>query len=419
MEHWKTDMARETDSSIPIPEQAAHWWVILHSEGASGADHREFGEWVARSPERVEAYLQTARLMRALKSPAVRWPDTPAELLIREAKASAPEPLRLPNIGAMSASPAELSRTQAPGSGPRRPGVDPRSGFQLRGRMLWGAAMALPACLALGWLFFTGPQVYQTRFGEQRSILLDDGSRITLNTASRIDVGFRKDRRFVRLLQGEALFEVARDPARPFDVQAGNTVLRALGTQFNVEISPTRTTVTVVEGRVAVVHESDALIPSLAPAAATSPDGTGASPTLPPTATRPGVLILAAAERVVITAAGTSAPQHLSSAMAAASWTQRQLVFDNRPLSEVAEEFNRYSRERIVINSPELREQQVTGVFQLNDPASFLAFLSGIPGVEISRAADGTRVVTAHDPLSGAKHREAPPAPATPGSPSE
>src|SRR5580698_1515145 len=89
------------ETTTSILEQASHWWELLHGDGVSNSDHREFGEWVARSPERVEAYLQTARLAKALKSPELRWPATSAAELIREAKASPADallilPARLP-----------------------------------------------------------------------------------------------------------------------------------------------------------------------------------------------------------------------------------------------------------------------------------------------------------------------------------
>jgi transmembrane sensor len=385
MEHWKTDMSREIDSSIPIPEQAAHWWVILHSEGATGADHREFGEWVARSPERVEAYLQTARLVQALKSPTVRWPTTPPEQLIQEAKQAPPEPLQLLNRGTGGAPlpPPSARRAAAEDSGGAPAGDRRLWSLPLRGRVAWGAVAAALAVCAVTWSYLTGPQVYQTHFGEQRSILLEDGSRITLNTASRIDVRF--------------------------DVQTGATVLRALGTQFDVEMGPTRTTVTVVEGRVAVVPQSMVLSGENSGALSWPRDGTnghaaaGTEADSTPAPIPFGALILAAAERVVITSTGTGTPQHVPNAVTATSWTQRQLVFDDRPLIEVAEEFNRYNRERIVIDSPELREQHVTGVFRSNDPAAFLAFLSGLPGVEVSQAGDGNiRLVRVRGQVSGA-----------------
>src|SRR6185437_11525714 len=81
-------MAPKTDSTRFWSEEAAHWWTLLHGEGATAADRREFLAWVSRSPERIEAYLGMERLMAALQSRQVQWPDTPAETLIRDAKSS-------------------------------------------------------------------------------------------------------------------------------------------------------------------------------------------------------------------------------------------------------------------------------------------------------------------------------------------
>ena len=397
-------MDHEQDPAMSISEQAAHWWVQLHSEGVSATDHLEFGEWVARSPERVESYLQTARLMRALKSPAVRWPDTPPEVLIREAKASPPDALQLPNSTPPHLqSPSYRGKKQGYSKDSFKEGA--KQNYWLARPLLSGTAAALVIVAGSAWLMLTGPQVYTTKFGEQRSVLLDDGSRVTLNTASKIEVDLRKDRRLNRLSQGEALFEVAHDASRPFDVHAANTVLRAVGTQFNVDVRRTQTTVTVLEGRVAVVPELGVAAVGSAESASTPSNAMESPETVENSISHHalvprGSLILAAAERIVITSSGPNAPQHVVNLAAATSWTQRQLVFDNRPLSEVAEEFNRYNRGRIVIDGEKLRRQQVTGVFQSDDPASFLSFLSNIPDVEIHEAGDGTRVVSVHGQVS-------------------
>jgi transmembrane sensor len=82
---------------------------------------------------------------------------------------------------------------------------------------------------------------------------------------------------------------------------------------------------------------------------------------------------------------------------AATAWTQRKLIFEHRPLGEVAEEFNRYNHQAIDIRSPELRSQEVTGVFQANDPDSFVTFLAKIPDVNIERSADNQRFVVTRD----------------------
>lgn len=350
-------MAHEIDPALSIPEQAAEWWVLLHSDGASPADHREFGEWVARSPERVAAYLQTARLSNALQSGTVRWPDTSPEILIREA--------RQPSQNVLPFSPGASVRSQRERRNPT--GLRSRLGLALAATLIIGIASPV-------WFVLTSPQQYKTRFGEERSILLDDGSRVTLNTASRIEVELGKRSRVVRLVEGEALFDVAHDPGRPFDVRAGSAVLRAVGTQFNVDLRPSQTTVTIVEGRVRVGSE-------------TTP-GTLASP--------PDALILAAGDRVVITEEGPGTPLHGTNTAAATSWTQHQLVFEHRPLLEVAKEFNRYNRDKVVIIGAQLEQEEVTGVFQSNDPASFVAFLASIPGVQIREGADGAHIVAAH-----------------------
>jgi transmembrane sensor len=350
------------ETATSILEQASHWWELLHSDSVSNSDHHEFGQWVARSPERVEAYLQTARLVKAIKSPRLIWPSTAAEVLIREAKASP-----------QTALPFSTTRVSAPVA--RGEARHVRSGFA------WAAAAAV-LLMGVGVALFMlkTPQEFRTALGEQRSVLLADGSRVTLNTASTIEVDLRRGRRDVRLVRGEALFEVAHNPARPFVVRAGNALLNDVGTQFNVDMRSNGTTVTVVEGRVAV--NSGSPRESAGGQAAHGGPGTLEA------------LILGANDRVVITPAGLGAPQHGVNVSSAVAWTQRQLVFEHRPLSEVAEEFNRYNRDRIDIDSAELKRQEVTGVFEAKDPASFIAFLSSIPGVEIREGANGTHIVS-------------------------
>jgi transmembrane sensor len=360
-QRWRIEVASDMESTAPILEQASHWWELLHSEGASSSDQRDFGEWVARSPERVEAYLQTARLVKAVKSPRLIWPSTPAEVLIRDAKASGE------NVLAISATrvAARVDHAEARGS---------------HSRFAWAAAAVLLMAVGLTLFMLQMPQEFATALGEQRSVLLADGSRVTLNTASMIEVNLRKDQREVRLVRGEALFEVAHDTARPFVVRAGEALLKDVGTQFNIDIRSMGTTVTVLEGRVAV--DSAQLI-----------EGAGAQSAADRPGTTEGV-ILGANDRILITLRGVGAPQHNVNVASAVAWTQRQLMFERRPLSEVAEEFNRYNRDRIDIDSPELRRQEVTGVFEAKDPASFVAFLSSIPGVEVREGANGAHIVS-------------------------
>ena len=367
-------MVSDMESPASVLEQASHWWELLHSGSASSSDHREFGEWVARSPERVEAYLETARLIKAIKSPRLIWPSTAAEVLIREAKAS-PETV-LP-----------FSTTRVSAS------VGRGEGRHVQSRLAWAAAVVLFISVGLALYILEMPQEFRTALGEQRSVLLADGSRATLNTASTIEVILQKGRREVRLVRGEALFEVAHDASRPFVVHAGNALLKDVGTQFNVDIRSNGTTVTVVEGQVAV--DSAATSGSAAAQSGSRSDTVEA-------------LILRANDRVVVTPAGVGAPQRGVNVAASVAWTQRQLMFEHRPLSEVAEEFNRYNKDRIDIDSAELKGQEVTGVFDAKDPASFVAFLSSVPGVEIREGSNGTHIVLLRSPTGHPDTRRAP-----------
>jgi len=366
-------MASDMEATISSLEQASHWWELLHSDSASNSDHREFGEWVARSPERVEAYLQTARLAKAIRSPRLIWPSTAAEVLIREAKASSETVL-----------PFSTTRVSA--------SVGRGEGRHVQSRFAWAAAAVLLIGVGLALFIRQTPQEFRTALGEQRSLLLADGSRATLNTASTIEVILKKGRREVRLVQGEALFEVAHDAARPFVVRAGNALLKDVGTQFNVDIRSNGTTVTVVEGEVAV--DSAATSES---AAAQSGIGDTVE-----------ALILRANDRVLVTPAGVGTPQRGVNVAASVAWIQRQLMFEHRPLGEVAEEFNRYNKDRIDIDSAELKRQEVTGVFDAKDPASFVAFLSSVPGVEIREGTNGTHIVLLRSPTGHPDTRSTP-----------
>jgi transmembrane sensor len=365
------DRHNEVDPTAPVTEQASCWWVLLNEGEASPAERRAFAEWVSRSPERVAAFLQTARLTQALESKATSWPDTSADELIRAARAM---PSGIANF-------PPGSRQESHPSGRL---VTPVRAFQGRRVTAFAALAAIAvAAFAAGLYIYLAPQRFATSIGEQRSIVLSDGSIVTLNTSSRVEVRMSRDHRVVRLLAGEALFQVAHDALRPFDVTAAETIVRAVGTQFNVDRRPAGTTVTVVEGRVAVL---------------TAPDEGqgGVSARLP----------LEAGEQLTLSPQrGTHrTPVHANVATAIA-WTQRKLIFEHRRVGEVAEEFNRYNRTIIEIRSGELGSQEVTGVFQANDPGSFLAFLARIPGVSIVVSPDNSRVVVTQETASTTSHQ--------------
>jgi transmembrane sensor len=333
------DRTHEIDPAAPVTEQAAGWWVLLNEGDATESDHRAFAEWVRRSPERVSAYLQAAQASQVLRSPRTPWPDTPVDELI--GAAAAPGVTRLPGLTA-SATPS-------------------RSASRLVPRLAVAAVLAA-AVAAIGlYLFQPRAERYVTALGEQRSVTLDDGSLVTLNTSSAIEVRFDEGQRRVALLEGEALFQVAHDAARPFDVTVREVTVRAVGTRFNVDRHSPTTKVMVVEGRVEVSAGASHL-----------PLGAGEQVTLAPQ------------QALKVSSANVTA---------GTAWMQRELVFENQPLSEIAAELNRYNRQIIDIQGETLRAEPVTGMFQSHDPESFLAFVRRIPGVSVQLSEDGSRYV--------------------------
>jgi transmembrane sensor len=341
-------MAHETNPSATITEQASYWWVVFRDGGASAQEQRRFREWVVRSPERVEAYLRIARLDRTLDRLGVQWPDHSAEELRRAAKAA---PAPVVTLASYRATPDTRRRHFRPGA-----------------RGVWAMAATVLVAVVAGWYALMQPTRFESALGELRSIPLRDSSRVTLNSSSKIEVRLGAANRVVHLIEGEALFDVAHDASRPFDVITNHAVVRAIGTSFDVYQQSGKTTITVVGGRVAVF-------------AGSSTDS--GQPTL-----------LGAGDRLAITAQGKTTVEHGVDLAAATGWTRHELIFQRRPLGEIAEEFNRYNRERLEIRSPELRARVITGTFRSNDAGSFISFLEGIPGVRVENTSDGDHIVT-------------------------
>jgi transmembrane sensor len=107
------------------------------------------------------------------------------------------------------------------------------------------------------WIARDTARSYSTGIGEQRTIQLMDGSTVELNARSKVEVRLTERRRDVALIEGQALFHVAKDKLRPFVVRAGEAEVRAVGTEFDVYKKQAETVVTVVEGRVETYPGSD------------------------------------------------------------------------------------------------------------------------------------------------------------------
>ena len=347
-------MKAHTNSQIL--EEASAWFVELSEGHLTDKVREQFSDWLRASPEHVRAYLQISAL----------WEDAP--LLGKGAE----------DVEAL------IARTCAAGN-VVRVGKDRQPSSVRSRRFVTPLRSALAAGLvvvAIGisfWLQQRG--VYETAIGEQRLLTLADGSTIELNAQSRVRVHFTAAERSIDLLEGQVLFHVTHDTARPFIVHSGAASVRAVGTQFDVDRRSGETVVTVVEGRVAVLP-----YPLLQPASANAIDSS-APPIFAPdfALTGPGGargLLLTAGEQVTLTAQATSRPTRTDVA-AAIAWTQRKLVFASSPLTQVADEYNRYHQKRIVIRDRRLASFLVSGVFSATDSRAFVAFLRAQPNLTV------------------------------------
>lgn len=214
----------------------------------------------------------------------------------------------------------------------------------------------------------TQQHVYDTAVGEQSTVRLSDGSTVTLNTNSSIEVRYDDAQRAVLLLRGEVYFEVAHDTARPFRVLAGDRMLEAVGTAFNVRLDPgDDVRMTVTQGRVRVAPR----VPEASP-----------QPSVPPTIVDAGNLAVMREGPIVV--------QHLEATAidAQLSWQHGMLVFDGQPLEAVLLEIGRYTT---VVFTPDdsIRNVQVGGYFRAGDIDGLLVALREGFDIDSRRTADG------------------------------
>ncbi|WP_247657768.1 FecR family protein [Aquabacter sp. L1I39] len=197
---------------------------------------------------------------------------------------------------------------------------------------------------------------YSTGVGEAREVVLPNGSRAWLNSSTGLALDYSGARRGIRLLEGQALFTVMPDPARPFVVAAANGWTRAVGTVFDVDMRAESVAVTVVEGVVAVGIDGG------------PPDGT----------------TMGADQTVRYDLGGITSPQNVDASMATA-WRRGKLIFNRRPLEDVVSELRRHTHTQIVIAGSSLKALEVTGVFDLNDPQSVLETIEQTLPVRVLR----------------------------------
>jgi len=243
--------------------------------------------------------------------------------------------------------------------------------------------LVLGITLWVTFLSWQSPMTFQTVVGEQSSFTLQDGSVLFLNTDSKVRVGWLPTERHIELVRGEARFKVAKDANRPFTVATTAAAVRALGTVFNVRAEPLGTQVAVLEGQVEVT-----VAPAEEPAFGTPVTANERSTAVQASAMER--VRLAAGERAAVTSHGiqTNTGPTIESVMA---WTERRLVFRDQPLDAVVHEFNRYRTYPLVLDDPGLASLRISGVFDLSDPESLIAYLGTYEAVQVDRRSDGSQ----------------------------
>lgn len=226
------------------------------------------------------------------------------------------------------------------------------------GVLAWRFAACIAAAVMLSVLFtryaLSPPPDYAAPAGDRLEATLPDGSRAALNIGAELSVDFAGPMRRVEVRRGEALFEVAADPARPFIVTAGGMSAQAVGTAYAVRRLDDGAAVTVTQGVVEV----------------TSGGGARA--------------LLTAGRRATATAAG-QVKIDMVDAAAETAWRRGKLIFHNRPLGDVAAEIERYLPGRVVVADHALRRLLVSGVFDLRQTDGLAQALADGAGLKTLR----------------------------------
>lgn len=215
---------------------------------------------------------------------------------------------------------------------------------------------------------FTGVERYETRVGEIRDIALDDGSTLHLNSGSEAEVRFTANGRKVRIIKGEASFEVAHDDKRPFDVEARSAVIRAVGTAFNVRMRPSMVELTVTTG-VVTVHCGDR---------AGKKVDAGSGAVIQP-------------RNIALTRLGAKLVDQRT------AWREQMVELDGETIEQATGEFNRYRTTPILIGDNRVSALRIGGRFRVTDSREFLSALQLSLPIRAVHGEDGSVMLLYRD----------------------
>ena len=346
-------------SALPISpvEDLAADWLARREVGLSVDEQAEFSRWLLADPRHAAAVERLEATWRFLQKPRFTGQAGEVACAVEERVA-----LRARRI---------------------------RRRWRVAGL---AGALAAAAALVIAYLP-SQPQPLPTAPGraavsvavkpERRA--LADGSSVELNAGAEIEVAFSAESRAVRLMRGEALFAVAKDPLRPFVVTAGGVVVRAVGTEFAVRLAVDEVGVLVTEGRVAVE-------PAAVTGAAAIDPAKPAADTVPAAAP---VVYVDAGNRLTVPVAAPAAtlprpsPVSATEAQAALAWRGMRIEFTNTPLAEVVALFNRHNRTELAVGTADVGEIRISGIFWADDPEGLARLLEASAGLRADHSSAG------------------------------
>lgn len=334
-------LAKKVLTAKSTEEAAAYWAMRVASPACSPSDRAAFEAWRDEKPAHAEAYRRVTNALTEVD----RHLSDPALLALGE---------------------TVLAETEKP----HHP--------WLRSATI-GVAAALALAVGVATYFeviveqpdepAVSAAAYETAVGERSTVTLPDGSTVVLNTASRVELDYTHATRGLTLTAGQALFEVVKDPDRPFVVTAGDRRIVAVGTAFDVRVDKdVGVQVTLIEGRVSV---AEIAVSRTGDARHVEPERLelSAGEQLIARAAEPAVVAAADVERIV-------------------SWRDGRLVFRDEPLPEAVKEINRYSHTKLYVNDdPRLQAIRISGVFQSGRTDSFVLALETVYSVRAQQVA--------------------------------
>ncbi|MDZ7895977.1 MAG: FecR domain-containing protein [Sphingobium sp.] len=330
--------ARNDRTREEIEEQAALFVIALHDDADADSRARILA-WIDESPHHAVAFARAE----------AAWEET-ARL-----KGCVQHEYSVPAAREESA------------NDPLDPATPTRRRFLVGGLL---AASAVGVVSIGSWL--TGRNYHETGVGETRDIRLADGSALHLNTNSAVRVDYTADRRRLTLLRGEAYFDVAHDPARPFDVAIGNAVVRALGTAFNLRRRDQLVELTVTDGLVGVRTSGDTALHKV-------PAGEGA--------------FIRAKSVALATLAEAEVGQRVA-------WRTHVIELTGESVVQAVEEFNRYRAHPIVIGDQRIASLRIGGRFSTDESQEFLTALELSLPIKAVTDADGGVMLIYRDDIT-------------------